>query len=179
MKSNAANDFVKPILVLAVICLVLSATLAVINSVTSPIIAETEAQIAESARMEVLPEADSFTELDVNIPEDSSVTAVYEATNGVGYVFMVTEDGYGGKDTLNIICSIDAEGNIVDTKTLSHSETAGLGTKIMEDDFKGQFVGLDSSEIESIDRISGATISSNHYLDGIRAAFDVYETVVK
>ena len=94
-------------------------------------------------------------------------------------MFMVTEDGYGGKDTLNIICSIDADGNIVDTKTLSHSETAGLGSKVTEDGFKDQFMGLDSSEIESIDRISGATISSNHYLDGVRAAFDVYENIVK
>ena len=179
MKSNAANDFVKPILVLALICLVMSATLALINSVTRPIIEDTEAQIAEAARMEVLPEADGFKEMDIDIPEDSSVTAVYEATNGAGYVFMVTEDGYGGKDTLNIICSIDADGKIVYTKTLSHSETAGLGSKVTEDGFKDQFMGLDSSEIESIDRISGATISSNHYLDGVRAAFDVYENIVK
>lgn len=179
MKSNAANDFVKPILVLALICLVMSATLALINSVTRPIIEDTEAQIAEAARMEVLPDADGFNELDIDIPEDSSVTAVYEATNGAGYVFMVTEDGYGGKDTLNIICSIDGDGNIVDSKTLSHAETAGLGSKIMEDGFKGQFMGMDSSEIENIDRISGATISSNHYLDGIRAAFEVYETIEK
>ena len=77
MKSNAANDFVKPILVLALICLVMSATLALINSVTRPIIEDTEAQIAEAARMEVLPEADGFKEMDIDIPEDSSVTAVY------------------------------------------------------------------------------------------------------
>lgn len=179
MKSNVANDFVKPILVLAVICLVMSGTLALINHLTRPIIENTEAQIAEAARMEVLPQAEGFELMDIDIPEESSVTEVYEATDGTGYVFMITEDGYGGKDTLNIICGIDSDGNIVDTKTLSHSETAGLGSKITEGEFKDQFMGLGSSEIESIDRISGATISSNHYLVGIRAAFDVYETLIK
>ena len=85
--SNVKADFVQPILILTLICLVASALLAWINGITAPIIEETEAAIAAAARMEVLPAADSFTEVDAALPEGSFVTAVYKADNGAGYVF--------------------------------------------------------------------------------------------
>ena len=92
---------------------------------------------------------------------------VYEATNGVGYVFMLTADGYGGRDTLSITCGIDSEGKITDTQVLSHSETVGLGSKITGDDFRGQFTGKDSN-LEGVDIIGGATFSSNYFIGAIR-----------
>lgn len=177
-KSNVKADFVQPILVLTIICLVVSFALAFVNNVTKPIIDDTEAAIAEAARAEVLPEADGFTQVDVDLPEGSFVTAVYKANNGAGYVFMITCNGYGGKGTMNLICGIDSEGKIVDTKTLSHAETAGLGSKVTEDGFKGQFVGKDAA-LEGIDTISGATFSSNYYIEGITAAFEVYEMITE
>lgn len=57
------KDIVKPIAVLAAICLVVTALLAYINSVTSPIIAEAEAEAEAKAQHEVLKEADSFEEI--------------------------------------------------------------------------------------------------------------------
>ena len=174
-KSNVKADFVQPIVVLTAICLVMSLLLAVINSITKPIIEETEAAIAEAARAEVLPEADGFTQMDVDLPEGGFVTEVYEANNGAGYVFMITCNGYGGKGTMNLICGIDSEGNIVETKTLSHKETAGLGSKVTEDDFKSQFVG--QSALDGIDTISGATFSSNYYIEGIQSALDAYAAI--
>lgn len=175
-RSNVKADFVQPIVVLTVICLVMSLALAFINDITKPIIDETEAAIAEAARAEVLPEADGFTQVNVELPEGSFVTEVYEATNGAGYVFMITCNGYGGKGTMNLICGMDAEGKIVDTKTLSHAETAGLGSKITEDGFKSQFVGKDAA-LEGVDIISGATFSSEYYIEGITAALEVYQQI--
>lgn len=177
-KSTVKADFVQPIVILTVICLVASLLLAVVNGITKPIIAETENAIAEAARAEVLPEADGFTKVDVDLPEGSFVTEVYEATNGAGYVFMITCNGYGGKNTMNLICGIDSEGKIVDTKTLNHKETAGLGSKVTEDGFKSQFVGKDAA-LEGIDLISGATFSSTYYLEGIASAFEAYDIVTK
>ena len=177
-KSNVKADFVQPIVVLTAICLVMSLLLALINNVTKPIIEETEAAIAEAARAEVLPEADGFTLMDVDLPEDSFVTEVYEANNGAGYVFMITCNGYGGKNTMNLICGMDADGVIVATKTLSHAETAGLGSKTADEGFRSQFTGKDAS-LEGVDTISGATFSSNYYIQGIRSAFEAYEAVAK
>ena len=85
-------------------------------------------------------------------------------------------DGYGVRDTLNVIFGIDSEGHITDTQVLSHEETVGLGSKITGDDFRSQFVGKDAS-LEGVDIISGATFSSNYYINAIRDAFTAYDLV--
>lgn len=174
-KSSAVSDFVLPIGVLLLICIVASALLAYTNSVTAPIIAASEEEAARQARIAVLPEADDFEEIQVDGLPDS-ITQVYRSTNDVGYVFMITSDGYGGRDTLSMICGIDSEGHITDTQVLSHEETVGLGSKITGDDFRSQFVGKDAS-LEGVDIISGATFSSNYYINAIRDAFTAYDLV--
>ena len=47
---NAMNEFVKPTLVLAIICLVITALLSVSHEITQPIIQENERKTAELAR---------------------------------------------------------------------------------------------------------------------------------
>ena len=169
--SNVRSDFVKPILVLTLICLVISAALAFTNQKTAPIIAEAERVKAEQARKEVMPDADSFTQLTLeNLP--ATVKEVYKADNGVGYVFMLTTKGYGGD--IKIICGIDKDGKITETNTLSQSETKGLGTKITLPLFRDQFKGKDST-LEGVDTITGATISSRPYVNAIKDAFTALE----
>ena len=168
---NIGQDFVKPILVLTLICLVISAALAFTNEKTAPIIAEAERVKAEQARIEVLPEADSFTLMELTgLP--STVTEVYKADNGAGYVFMLTTKGYGG--TIKLICGIDKDGKITNTNTLSQSETKGLGTRITQPEFRAQFVEKDSS-LDGVSTISGATISSRPYINAIKDAFTAFE----
>ena len=173
---NVKADFVMPIVVLMLICLVMSGLLAGTNFITEPIITEGDAIRAEQARIDALPAADGFEKLSFTAPEGSTVTEVYEATNGAGYVFMVSTTGYGAKGSLQIICSIDADGKIVNTATLAHDETPGLGTKVTEDAFRSQFPGADAS-MAGIDTISGATISSSAYVNAIADVFAVYETI--
>lgn len=169
--SNIGKDFVKPILVLTLICLFISAALAFTNEKTAPIIEAAEKARAEAARKEVLSEADSFTLLELSdIP--ASVTEAYKADNGAGYVFMLTAKGYGGD--MKLICGMDADGKITACKTLSQSETQGLGTKTTEPEFRDQFTGKDSS-LEGVETISGATISSKAYIGAIKDAFTAYE----
>ena len=75
------KEIVKPIAVLAAICLVITALLAYINSVTAPIIADANAKAEAKAQQEVLQEADGFEEItDVALPE--GVTKAVKATNG-------------------------------------------------------------------------------------------------
>ncbi len=176
MKSSVKADFVMPIVVLMLICLVMSGLLAGTNFITEPIITAGDAQRAEQARIDALPAADGFEKLSFTAPEGSTVTEVYEATNGAGYVFMVSTTGYGAKGSLQIICSIDADGKIVNTATLAHDETPGLGTKVTEDAFRSQFPGVDSS-MSGVDTISGATISSSAYVNAIADVFAVYESI--
>lgn len=175
--SSAKTDFVQPIFILTVICLICAALLASINSVTRPKIDETEARIAEEARSEVLPDAGGFEKLDVALPEGSVVTEIYKANNGSGYVFMITGNGYGGKGSMKLITSVAPDGAIIATKTLSHSETAGMGSKTADPGWRDKFVGVSADTLDTVDTISGATISSNHYLDSMRAVFEAYALV--
>ncbi len=178
-KSSAFTDFVAPIGVLFLICVVMTFLLALTNSATAPIIAQAEAEAAEAARAEVMPEADSFSPVEATGLPDT-VTEVYRADNGAGYVFSITTTGYGGKNTLKMTVGIGSDGTITGTKILSHAETVGLGAKIENDDYQGQYPGKDEeyvSDLANIDTISGATRSSNFFRLGLVDAFAAYDIV--
>jgi electron transport complex protein RnfG len=161
------KEFLLPIAVLFTICFVVSAALGITNSITAPLIEEAERAAAEAARLEVLPEASGFERVDLEgLPQ--GVTDVYRAQNGAGFVFMLSTKGYGGE--MRLICGVNAEGHITATKVLVHSETQGLGSKIVSAAFGGQFIGNDR-ELSDVSAISGATISSNAYINAIKDAF--------
>ena len=167
------DDFVMPILVLTLICLLVSAALSVTNNVTAPIITTAEAGRAEAARYEMIPEADDFEGI-VAEGLPATIREAYKSTNDVGYVFMVTAKGYGGD--MVIICAIDADGKMIRCHALEISETKGLGSKVSEAPFEDQFIGIDS-RLEGISGITGATISTNAYLGAIRDAFAAFGIV--
>ena len=176
MKTNTFKDIVKPIAVLSCICLVVAALLAYVNLVTAPIIKAAEEEKAAQARAEVLSEADSFTMLEAeNLPEE--INEVYKADNEAGYVFIITVKGYGGD--IKLICGIKADGSIELTKTLSHSETSGIGSRVVDNEgtYRNGYVGKTSDNFDEVDAISGATISSTAYKKAVSAAFKAYETV--
>lgn len=168
------NEIIKPVLVLVCICLVVTALLAYINSVTSPIIAKAEQEKTEQAMSEVLTESDGFEKLEIeNLPD--RVTEVYTANNGSGYVFMLTTKGYGGD--MKLICGMKSDGTIEQCKTLSHAETSGLGSKTAEDPYRNQYCGKNSDTLSEVDAITGATISSTAYKNAIEDAFKAYDMV--
>ena len=167
------KEFLIPVVVLFAICLVISAALAFTNEMTAPIIEAAERKTAEEARIEMLPEADGFILVEADgLPKE--VSEIYRANNGAGYVVMMTAQGYGGE--ISIICGISADGAIVNTKTLSHSETSGIGTKITLEEFTDQFIGADSVLL-GVEAITGASISSGAYITAVRSALEAYEIV--
>lgn len=167
------KDIIAPIVVLTVICLLIASILAFTNQVTEPIITQAAELRAEQARVETLPDADSFEKLDVSgLP--ATISEVYKASNGVGYVFMIKTKGYGGD--MELICGIGADGKITSCKTLAHSETAGVGAKTAEEPFRSQFAGV-GEDLDGVSAISGATISSTAYISAIKDAFTAYDLV--
>ena len=169
------KDIIKPIAVLAAICLVVTALLAYINSVTSPIITAAEEKAAEEARLEVMP-ADSFEAVSADVlPE--GVTEGYIADGGKGYVFMLTTKGYGGD--IKLICGILDDGSITKIKTLSHGETSGIGSRVVDNNsgYSENFVGKTADTYTEVDSITGATISSTAYKKAIESAFDAFGKV--
>ena len=130
---NTWNDFVKPIVVLGVICLVTSLLLAVTNNVTAPIIAENAVKTANATRQALLPSADTFTEVAPETPTEG-VTAIYKADNDSGYVITAQAKGYGGE--VPVMVAFNAEGTIEAVQFLDNDETPGLGQKVKSEAFQ-------------------------------------------
>ena len=171
---NVKNDFVMPILVLSLLCLFVSGTLALGNRFTQPVIEEAAVQRAEEARREIIPQAEEFVLLEAEgMPR--TISHVYGTTNNAGFIFMVTVLGYGGE--IKLICGIDGNGNVIKAAALAHNETRGLGTPVFEEPHAGLYFGKDKNGFEGIEAISGATISSNAFKKGIRDSFEAYEIV--
>lgn len=150
---NTWNDFVKPIVVLGVICLVTSLLLAVTNNVTAPIIAENAVKTANATRQALLPSADTFTEVAPETPTEG-VTAIYKADNDSGYVITAQAKGYGGE--VPVMVAFNAEGTIEAVQFLDNDETPGLGQKVKSEAFQSQFSGMPAEEfgLSDIDAIT-------------------------
>ena len=166
-----------PILVLAIICLVVTGALAAGFQVTDPIIKAAEAAANEAARAEVLPQGSGFTDVTADYQDrlPQRVSQVYAADNGAGYVMNLTTKGYGGK--MKIMIGIGAEGSITGVKAMDVSnETPGMGAKVAEAPFAGQFPGKDAG-LEGVETISGATISSSSYISAVKDAFTAFDMI--
>ena len=165
------KDSIMPIVVLTLICLFIAAALAVTNSLTDPLITTAATERAASARFEIIPDATGFEPLSRDgLP--TTVGEAYRATNGAGYIFIVTVSGYGGD--IEIICGIAEDGRIITTRVLRHNETKGIGAKVAEQAFRDQFAGM-SGDMQDVSAISGATISSKVYVEAIRDALTAFE----
>ena len=166
------NDFIMPVLVLTLICLIIAGALALINNITHPIIEEAAVERAYIAKREIIPEADEFILLESDgMPK--TVHEAYTTGNDTGYIFIIiTDKGYGGD--MRIICGISPEGKVIKSKVLSHTETQGLGTIVF--DKAVEYEGLDKN-LAGIDAIAGSTITSNAYKNAISDAFEAFEAV--
>lgn len=171
------KQIVKSIVVLAVICLVISAALAIVNSFTAPVIAAAAVERENASRQAVLPEASEFQPLEASLPE--SITGAYQgvdaAGNTVGYVFTAQGKGFGG--TITVMCAIDPQGLIVNVATIDvTSETATLGGQTANESYTSQYAGKDAA-LEGVDAISGATITSTAYAACIQDCFAAFDAV--
>ena len=175
------KDVLKPILVLGIICMVVTAMLAFVNMKTQPVIRKAEEQAAAAARSEVLKEAKHFKKLPLDgMPE--GVTELYKGDDkgkDAGYVVITEVKGYGG--VIRIICGIRTDGTLEALKILSHSETSGVGTKAVDNNsgYRDKFVGTDSGTYSKVDTISGATISSSAVKKGVGLAFEAYGIITE
>lgn len=174
MKQNSNFDaLVKPVIVLTAICIVVSGLLAVTNSITAPIIDANTKAAADAARIEILPAADAFTQVEFT-DEAGVITEVYAADNGAGYVISGSGKGYGG--AIPVMIGIDAEGKITMIKVMDNSETPGVGKKVQDAFFTEQFAGKDAA-LDGVSTIGGATISSSSVLGVVNSAFAAYDVV--
>ena len=168
------NSSVKSIIVLVAICLFIAVAMAAVNLVTAPKIAEATAAAEQEALAAVMPENGGFEKLDIDgLPE--CVRDIYRDLDGEGYVTLLEVKGYDASNPMSVAVGFTSEGNITECYVISASgETSGIGSKVTEESFLSQFSNK-NKELDGVDAISGATISSSSLIDAVRQSFEALE----
>lgn len=176
-KQKERKDILKSVVVLVVICLLVSAALAVVNHFTAPV-SKANAEMRERAAMqEAVPDAASFEPLDMALPKGvvSANTALDASGAPLGYLFTVEGQGFGG--TIQVLCVIDTDGLIRCCKTMDvSSETTTLGGQTANESYTSQYAGQDET-LSGVSAISHATITSTAYRGCVETAFEAFKAV--
>lgn len=178
------KEFLKPIIVLSVICIVTVAALAATYQFTLPYITAANASAAAEAMKEVFPaEAAGASEITFEEGDTGKIEAgssvldyslVYNEKHELaGAVITVGTKGYGG--TVKMMVGVGNDGAVTGVTVLEHSETQGLGSKATVPEYLQQYIGMKVSEP---DLISGATITSTAVKNGVQAALDFFGKTV-
>ena len=158
------------------ICAVVALLLGVVNSVTEPIIEEIQAEKTAAAMSQVLP-ADEYQKVETTYP---NVTAMNKAMSGgeqIGYVVEVATNGFGG--AMSMVVGVDMDGAVTGVSVTDNSETANIGTKVVNDQtVLDRFIGMSHADGEitvtsgtnRFDGVSGATVSSKGVTAGVNTA---------
>ena len=139
------NKIINNTLILTAITVVSGLLLGIVYDVTKEPIAQAQERTKQKAFQTVLPEASEFTSSNFDEKENGytdDITEVAEATDKkgkvIGYVINVTShEGYGGD--IEISVGIASDGTVKGIEMLSIGETAGLGMKAKDAEFKDQF----------------------------------------
>ncbi|MGA1874257.1 MAG: RnfABCDGE type electron transport complex subunit G [bacterium] len=185
------RDILELIVVLTAICLIAALGLAKVNDITKEPIALQKRIAKMQAVKAVLPPHDN--EPDQHTVDITSQTAggkedtvvVYRGMQDgrvTGLAFEMTSLGFGGPITL--MMGLHTDGTIQGIEIISMSETPGLGARITEPNFKGQFQGksLQTSRIQlkkdggDLDQVTGATISPRAVVQAVRNGLEWYGT---
>lgn len=194
------NKIIKNTLILTVITVVSGLLLGIVYGITKEPIAAAQENTKQEAFRAVLSDASGFTEyaefssdsasslLAENGFDSDDITEVVEGTDDsgevIGYVINVTShEAYDGDLSLSVGITLD--GTVKGVEMVSISETAGLGMKADEAEFKDQFKDKQVEQFsytksgeegdDKIDAISGATITTNSVTNAVNAALVYFQ----
>ena len=160
--------------ILAIICVIAAGLLGGVNALTKEkIIAQAQTE-EEASLKEVVPQAVSF-----ELVKSGDDILYYRALDSekklIGVVFKAAGKGYSS--TIETMVGLLKDGRINAIKVLSQNETPGLGTRVVEPSFSGQFVN--KKDLSQVQAITGATISSKAIIDAINKKKIEIERLIK
>lgn len=176
------NKIIKSGITVFIIATIGAILLSWVYSFTSPKIEEQKFETIKSAISEIFPDLNNFEPIsdlsNKDIGGGINIIDVYKVNlkdGNVGYIIRAKFSGYGGK--IESLFGYEGE-KCKGIFVLEHSETPGLGAKIVENSFRNQFVNKslkDQFKVKSdVNPISGATISSNAVANSIKKIGNFY-----
>lgn len=151
---------------LAVVSALAGGALAYANQITAPIIAENNEKLEKEVLLTMYPDAtESDFELIDFTGDSTTIKKVYRYNDLL--IFNMEVSGY--KDGTTFLVAINVNDKTIDNYyAISNGDTKGLGSKVMDDDFRNSLLDKDSDG--ELDTISGATVSSRPVVEGINEA---------
>lgn len=194
------KNIIKNTMILTAITVVAGLLLGVVYNITKEPIAAAQEKTKQEAFRAVLPDADNFEEypgFDADAAADLVSAAGYSddisevavgvdgSGEAVGYIVNVTShSGYGGD--IQISVGIMSDGTVKGIEMLAIGETAGLGMKAKEPEFKSQFADKKVEKFsytktgeegdDKIDAISGATITTSAVTNAVDSALVYFQS---
>ena len=182
---------------LTAISLVVAALLGFVNSITKDKIAAIDAENTRVAMSAVAPEGSEFG--DKMELSEAAITAASDKGGKLVELYPVTLDGAaagyvmkisasGSQGAIVMMVGVDADKAITGISVVSHSETSGIGTKVVENKPNAagtpvldQFIGMSGAGSlvvgSNITAISGATVSTRGITAGANAALAVVDAL--
>ena len=181
-KDTLLNMFVA----LFVICIVAGGVLGIVFNATKDPIAAAENAKRTAAIKNVLPEFKTLKTVNVkSAMEDVEIPfhLAYDADNNFIGAAVETFTNKGFSGNISLMVGILADGTIKNISVLQHAETPGLGSKMEEETFKGQFNDKNADSFNfsvkkdggDVDAITAATISSRAFCDAVNRALSTFE----
>ena len=179
---------------LFVTCLVVAGLLGGVNAITKDKIAAINWENTVTAMQAVAADPENTTYNETPLENTEAMTAaadaagatlgaIYEAqVDGAAAGYAVTVSASGSQGTIEMMVGVDPEGAVTGVSIISHSETSGIGTKVMGneatasgvgvlDQFKGKSAADGTLAVGSnVDAITGATVSTRGITTGVNAA---------
>ena len=177
-------------------CCVVAGLLGATNMVTKDKIAAINLEKTQEAMKAVVADPDNSTFSDALELTDEmkaaalagggTLTEAYEVQVGgaaAGHALKIVASGSQGN--IEMMVGLEAEGVVTGVSVVSHKETAGIGTKVMDNELTAagigvlnQFAGKSAADGtlnvgSNVDAISGATVSSKGVTAGVNAAIAV------
>ena len=182
---------------LFITCVIVAGLLGLVNGVTAGPIAEINQQKTQEAMLAVVADPDNTTFSESPLENTQAMTDaassaggtlgdIYEVqVNGEAGGYAVTVSASGSQGTIEMMVGVDASGAVTGVSVINHSETSGIGTKVMGNEATASGVGvLDQFQGKSaadgtlavgsnVDAITGATVSTRGVTTGVNAALAV------
>ena len=167
---------------LMVIAAVVTAALAATNMLTQDKIAAMLAEKENTARTEVI--ADAEFEQATLVVDGKTIEYHIAKRDGetVGYVFTVVSKGKGSG--LKVMTGVDVFGQVLGVKITDDNETAGYIDKLKAADdkrdgkrFFDEMVGKVWEDVETVDKVTNATKTSLGVRDAVKTALKYYDLV--
>lgn len=152
-------------LILGIICFLASGLLSVVNGITQVKINLQKEQAELSGLKEVMPKASVFK------PKIKNEKVIYYLVYNNKHKldgFVIRSESRGYSSDIEVLAGLNLNLEIDNIKILSHNETPGIGSRILENTFLSQFKRKNLDNLNQVQAITGATISSSSLTNALK-----------